>query len=352
MMPFLSVLVPCRNEAPFLARCLDSILANDYPPERMEVLVIDGASTDGTRACALNYQAREGAPRTGRVSRVRVLDNPDLTTPCALNRGLEAARGEIIARVDAHAAVAPEYFRRCVERLLSSGADNVGGVMRTLPRDPGRFAGAVVAALSHRFGVGNSYFRVGASGPRSVDTVFGGCWKRVVFERVGRFNPSLRRGQDLEFSLRLKALGGRTLLDPEIMSDYYARSRMGPFWRHNFANGQWAVEAILHSPIMPVTARHLTPLVFVLLLSASVSAGAWSLWPLAAIAGLYAGANLAASVDVARRQKKTEYLGRMPLVFLSLHLAYGFGSLWGLLKMAAALGPFGAVRLTRSKSRS
>ena len=168
MKPFLSVLIPCRNESRFLARCLDSILANDYPPDRMEVLVTDGASSDGTRDLIGAYQRKD--------ARVRLVDNPEGTTPYALNHGIDAARGEILAVVGAHAAVAPDYFRLLVERLLSSGADNVGGVVRTLPQDPGWFAGPIVAALSHRFGVGNSHFRVGTSAPRWVDTVFGGCW--------------------------------------------------------------------------------------------------------------------------------------------------------------------------------
>src|SRR5438105_1098536 len=99
MKPFLSVLIPCRNEVDFLGRCLASVVANDYPPERMEVLVVDGASTDGTRAVAADWAARD--------ARIRMVENPQRTTPAALNRGIKAARGEVIARVDAHAALAP-----------------------------------------------------------------------------------------------------------------------------------------------------------------------------------------------------------------------------------------------------
>jgi cellulose synthase/poly-beta-1,6-N-acetylglucosamine synthase-like glycosyltransferase len=336
MTPFLSVLIPCRDEARFLARCLDSILANDYPPERMEVLVIDGASTDGTRALIAGYQAAASGRKD---SRVRLINNPQRITPCALNHGIEAARGEIIARVDAHAAVAPDYFRRSVDLLLSSGAENVGGVMRTLPQDPGCFAGPIVAALSHRFGVGNSYFRVGADQPRWVDTVFGGCWRREVFERVGRFNPRLRRSQDMEFSLRLKALGGRTLLSPEITCDYYARTRMGPFWRHNFANGEWAVLPFLYSPVMPVRPRHLLPLLFTVALAWGVVFAPWGGWPLGAVALPYALLSLGASLQIARRERSMACFFLMPLVFFSLHLSYGLGSLWGLLKVAAAPRP-------------
>jgi glycosyltransferase involved in cell wall biosynthesis len=318
--------IPCRNEVRFLNRCLDSILGSDYAIGRMEVLIVDGGSTDGTREL---IRARMPAD-----ARVRLIENPQASTPWALNHGIDAARGGIIARVDAHAAVATNYFSLCVAYLESSGADNVGGRMRTLPQDPGWFAGPIVAALSHRFGVGNSYFRIGSGEPRWVDTVFGGCWPRDVFERVGRFNPDLRRSQDMEFSLRLKAAGGRTLLAPDIASDYYARTRLDAFWRHNFLNGKWAILPFLYSDVIPVSLRHLIPLLFVLALAASILLLPWMAWPLAAVAGPYLIANLASSWDVAGRLRRPWYIATMPIVFLSLHVSYGAGSVCGLFRAA------------------
>ncbi len=327
--PFLSVVIPCRDEVRFLGRCLDSILQGDYPAERMEVLVVDGGSTDGTRALIQSRAAQDG--------RVRMVDNPRATTPWALNHAIDVARGEIIARVDAHAAVAADYFTRCVGHLETSGADNVGGCMRTLPRDPGRFAGPIVAALGHRFGVGNSYFRIGSREPRWVDTVFGGCWRREVFERVGRFNTELRRSQDMEFSLRLKAAGGRTLLAPDVRSDYYARARMSAFWRHNFLNGEWAILPFVYSQVVPVSPRHLIPLLFVTALLAGGGLLRWSGWPLAAVAVPYALANLTASIQAAIKLRRPAYAAWMPLVFLSLHLGYGLGSISGVLRAARVI---------------
>src|SRR4051812_39284049 len=143
MKPFLSVLIPCRNEVRFLGRCLASVLANDYPAERMEVLVVDGASTDGTREVIAAWAAGD--------ERVRMVENPQGTTPAALNRGIEAARGEVIARVDAHAALAGSYLSRAVDYLESTGAGNVGGVMHTRAQREGPWAGPVIAALTHRF---------------------------------------------------------------------------------------------------------------------------------------------------------------------------------------------------------
>jgi GT2 family glycosyltransferase len=289
--------------------------------------VVDVKRPDGTRELIAGYAERD--------ARVRVLDNPRRITPAALNQGIEAARGEIIARVDAHAAVAPDYFSRCVERLGSTGADNVGGSMRTLPQDEGWFSDAIVAALSHRFGVGNSYFRIGSNQARWVDTVFGGCWRRDVFERVGGFNPDLARSQDMEFSLRLKAAGGRTLLAPEVQSDYYARSTLASFWRHNFLNGEWAVLPFMYSTVIPVSLRHLIPLCFVLALAAGGALLAWTRWPLAAVLLPYAAANLAASLHAALSRRRLSHAALMPIVFASLHLAYGLGSISGALESAA-----------------
>jgi len=329
MKPFVSVVIPCRNEARFLPRCLDSILRGDYPPDRMEVLAVDGSSSDGTRECIRCYAQRD--------PRVRLVENLQGTTPAALNRGIDAARGEIIARVDAHASVARDYLTRCVEYLSCSGADNVGGTMSTLPQDGGWFAGPIVAALSHRFGVGNSYFRIGLDEPRWVDTVFGGCWRRQVFERVGRFNPDLLRSQDLEFSLRLKAAGGRTLLAPDVRSDYYARARFASFWRHNFLNGEWAILPFVYSEVIPVSLRHLIPLLFVLALGAGAALLPWSGRPLAAVLVPYAAANLGASAQVALTRHQVKYLALMPAVFGALHLAYGLGSISGLIRAAGVL---------------
>jgi succinoglycan biosynthesis protein ExoA len=339
MKPFLSVIIPCRNEVRFLRSCLDSVLANDYPQKHMEVLVADGESDDGTRGIIESYCSRD--------PRVRLIENPQRTTPVALNRAIEAAQGDVIVRIDAHATIPRDYFSNCVKFLQSSGADNVGGSMRTEAQETGLFSNAIVAALSDRFGVGNSYFRIGSSEPRWVDTVFGGCWRREVFDRIGRFNPDLKRSQDMEFSLRLKAAGGRTLLVPEIQSTYFARTRLGAFLRHNFTNGIWAVLPFVYSDIVPVSLRHFIPLVFVLALLASLAVLPWTAWLLLLIAGPYALANLAVSCVIVARQKKPSLL-LTPLVFFLLHLSYGLGSLMGVVQALAKLRLF----FFRSKEKS
>ncbi len=329
-----SIIIPCRNEAAYIGACLDSVIANDFPADRTEILVVDGMSADGTRDILADHARR--------YPRLRVLDNPAGITPAALNLGIRAATGGVILRVDAHARIEKDYVRRCLETLDRTGADNVGGIIITLPKTDAPMSRAIARALSHPFGVGRSYFRIRPTESRWVDTVFGGCYRRDVFDRIGLFNEKLRRGQDMEFNLRLKRAGGRTFLSADIVSYYYPPSNLRLFWRHTWNNGVWAILPFAHSADMPVSWRHLAPLGSVLVLAAAVALATATAWPaarwiLSGVLGTYALANLAAAAQVAVRERETGCLWRMPIVFAMLHLAYGLGSLWGLVKTAALL---------------
>ncbi|MBM4308562.1 MAG: glycosyltransferase family 2 protein [Deltaproteobacteria bacterium] len=330
-LPLVSIIIPCRNERRFIGDCLDSVIANDYPEGRLEVLVINGVSEDGTQTVIEGY-ARQ-------YPWIRLIENREKITPVALNIGIKNAKGEIILWMSAHNRYEKDYVSRSVESLEKYGADNVGGIMRTLPREDTYIGKAIVASLSHRFGVGNSYFRVMPKEPKWVDTVFGGCYRREVFDRVGLFNKNLVRGQDMEFNLRLKKAGGKTLLVPDIVSYYYARSDIKSFWKHNFANGVWAILPFLYSPIMPVSWRHLVPLIFVISLIGSAALGfVWTplLFLFLIILCSYGLTNLGASLQIALEKRNVRYMLVMPFVFASLHFAYGLGSLWGLCKVLSS----------------
>src|SRR5438445_2856747 len=176
-LPVVSIVVPCRNEAKYVGRMLDSILANEYPRDRLEVLVVDGRSDDGTRDVIMDY--------AGRHAVIQLIDNPMRTTPCALNLGISRARGAIIMRMDAHAYYPPNYIADLVAWLEQSDADNVGGAWLTVPADATATARAIAAVLAPPFGIGNAHYRLGTNEPRDVDTVPLGCFRRVVFERGG-----------------------------------------------------------------------------------------------------------------------------------------------------------------------
>ena len=338
-----SIIIPCRNEQEYIGQCLDSILANDYPKDRLEVLVVDGMSEDGTRATVESY-ARE-------QSVIKLLDNSAKITPAALNVGIANAKGDVIMRIDAHAQVARDYISRCVEGLHRYGADNIGGIMKTVPDKSGLIGKAVVASLSYRFGVGNSFFRIQTRDPKWVDTVFGGCYGRNVFDWIGPFNEKLPRGQDMEFNLRLKKAGGRTLLVPDIVSYYYARSDIRSFCKHNWSNGVWAILPLAYSDIIPVSWRHFVPLVFVTSLLGSALLGLLGrpfLWLSLTIVGAYGLASLIASFEIAWRERDLRYLILMPFIFGMLHIGYGLGSLWGLVKLLSSPGSWKKILGTES----
>jgi len=323
--PFVTIIVPCRNEAKYISRCLDSVIANDYPKDRQEVLVVDGMSEDGSRE-TLNDYAR-------RYSFIRVLDNPSMVTPSGLNVGLAAATGEIIMRLDAHSKYPTDYISALVGWLQRSGADNVGGICLTLPGDDKLTSRAIAACLSHPFGVGNAYFRIGSSEPRWVDTVPFGCYRKEVFERIGPFDVSLVRNQDDEFNHRLLRHGGRILLVPEIEIQYYARDSLRKLWKTYFQYGLFKPLVVLRVGRI-VTWRQLVSPVFIgSLVGASLGSllypACW--WLSLGIALAYALAAMVVSARIAAREG-WRFLLLCPLVFAALHTAYGLGYLAGLLE--------------------
>jgi len=326
-LPMVSVLVPCRNEKRFIGACLDSILNNDYPENLLEIIVLDGRSDDGSKEVIEDFSRS--------FSRIRVFENKKRITPAAINLGISNARGEVIIWMSSHNRYNSDYISLSVKSLLESGADNVGGIMITLPREDTLLGRSIAACLSHSFGVGNSSFRVHPDKPAWVDTVFGGCYRREVFKRIGMFNEDLVRGQDMEFNLRLKKAGGRILLEPAIVCTYYARSDMKSFLKHNWANGVWAILPFLYSKVVPVSLRHLIPLAFVTgLIGLAVLPMVSTVNPLFfwSIVSVYMALSLAASLEITLKKRDIRYLVTMPVIFAGLHITYGLGSLWGLIK--------------------
>ncbi len=326
--PFVTVIVPCRNEERFIAKCLDSIIANDYPKDKLEILIIDGMSEDRTRKLLENYEKG--------YAFVRCLDNPKKITPAALNIGIKDAKGVIIMRMDAHAAYDRSYISKCVKYLNEYDSDDVGGIWRILPTD-GTFAGeAIVAALSCPFGVGNAYYRLPSNELRYVDTVPFFCCKKEVFKKIGLFNEKLARSQDMEFNFRMRLSGYKILLVPEILSYYYAKSDLKSFLKNNLVNGFWAIYAIKFSSYILLSLRHIAPLAFILSLICSAFLAFFCggfIWFFVLILGLYALGSLYFSAKISLTKRDLRYLFIMPLIFLILHTGYGLGSLWGVVKL-------------------
>ena len=309
-----------RNEGDHIRPCLEAVLAQDYPAERMEILVVDGHSTDHSRDVVTQY-ARQ-------YPHLRLLDNPRQTTPAALNIGIQNAHGKYLIRVDAHTVVAADYVRQCVTLLESSGAANVGGQMRPVGQT---YVGQAVALCTMSpFGVGDSRFHYDAC-ERFVDTVYLGAFRREVFDQVGLFDEELLRNQDYELNVRIRKAGGKILLGPKIISHYIPRSSLPALWRQYFQYGRWKVRTLQKHPDSLRWRQAAAPL-FVSAFFGSLLVGiVWSpaRWLFAFIAGCYLLANLAASTIAARRGG-WRYLPILPLVFATIHFAWGLGFWFGL----------------------
>jgi glycosyltransferase involved in cell wall biosynthesis len=337
--PFVSVIIPCRDEEKFIAQCLESVMANDYPKDRLEVLVIDGISEDGTRAIVEGYVKC--------YSFVRLFENPKKIAPTALNIGIAHAKGEIIMRMDAHNIYPTNYISGLVAWLEKRGADNVGGIWKIRPANDSPIAKAIAIGLSHPFGVGNAYYRIGLPEPRWVDTVPFGCYWRKVFDRLGLFDEELVRNQDDEFNHRLIKSGGRILLVPEVFSYYYARDSLRKLWNMYYQYGYFKpLVALKVGKVM--TVRQLIPALFVLGLLGSTALAVWS-WSggliLLALVIAYTAAALSCSAVVAFTRGVMCALG-LSLVFPTLHLSYGLGFLKGILDFVI-LRPFRAGSVAR-----
>ena len=333
--PLVSLIVPCRNERASIEGALRSILEQETPGGDFEIIVADGMSDDGTRP-VLERMAKENP-------RIRVIDNPGRIVSTGLNAAIAAARGQILLRFDAHTGYARDYVRRCLEVLDETGADNVGGPW--VARGETLIGRAIAAAFQSPFAVGWARGHdPGYEGP--VDSVYLGCWRRAIFDRIGLFDESLVRNQDDEWNLRLTRAGGRIWQSPRIRSEYSVRESLPALFRQYLQYGYWKV-GVIRKHRLPASPRHLVPGLFLAALLALGVAGVF--WMPAAKAAaillaVYALALLAAALRTASRAGWALF-PVLPLVFACYHFGYGLGFLAGLLSRPRAEGRFS--KLTR-----
>ncbi len=322
-LPVVSIVIPIRNEASSIAGCLDAIRAQNYPPDRLEVLVVDGASTDDSVAIV---RARAAAD-----PRIRLLHNATGLIPVGLNIGIRAARGDVFARVDARARLQPDYFATAVRLLRETGADNVGGAVRSV--SPGYTARVLAAAVASRFGIGGAAVRYRDGAQRDVDTVYLGVYPRRVLERIGLYDEEMVRDQDDELNFRLREHGGRVVLSPRLVSTYLNSGSLRRFLRQQFLYGYFKVRVCQKHPRM-MSVRHWVPPAFTLGLLAGPPAAIVSSTAaqvLGGVLGIYLLCAVTASAAEARRAG-VRCAAPLPVVFLLLHATWGLGFLAGLVR--------------------
>jgi glycosyltransferase involved in cell wall biosynthesis len=322
-LPVVSVIMPVRNEQKAIRRSLGAVLTQDYPRDRMEVLVADGMSGDDTRTIVNEIAARD--------ERVRLVDNPAVIMASGFNAGLRLARGEVIVMLGGHTEIEPNYVGSCVRHLQQGKADCVGGPMDTVCQTSR--AAAIALALSSRFGVGGAAFRLGTNKEKYVDTVAFGAYSREIMERAGPLDEELVRNQDDEYNYRLRKLGGRILLAPDVRLSYYSRSSLWALGYQYFQYGYWKVRVMQKHP-RQMQIRHFVPPAFVaamlisLLLIPLSSVGTWLF---GAVAGSYLIANLGASLLTIRKDNRRLF-PMLSAAFATIHLSWGLGVLVGLFR--------------------
>jgi glycosyltransferase involved in cell wall biosynthesis len=324
-LPFVTIIMPIRNEADFIERAIKSVLDNDYPAGKMEVLVVDGMSDDGTRNIVANLSKQD--------SRLRMLDNPKRITPAAMNIGLKAARGDLFIRVDGHVEIPADFITKSIQCLHEHPqAWIAGGYIKTIADN---FTGkAIAAAMRSSIGVGNSRFRLGDY-EGWVDTLAFGAHHKWVVDKIGYFDEELVRNQDDEFNLRIILAGGKIWMSKAIQSTYFSRGSLYKLWKQYFQYGFWRIRT-LQKHKRPASFRQIVPLLFVLLLLLTGLAGFLfkSVWILLTIeAAFYVLALVIGALDVGRKSG-WRHAPLVPAVFAILHFAYGLGSLRGVVRFS------------------
>lgn len=329
-LPFVSVVMPIRNEADFIKRGLKAVFAQTYPLELLEIIIADGQSNDGTKGIIEKL-------RNETNTSITIVNNPERIAPTGLNRAIARSKGEIIVRVDGHCEIEPDYVANCVKYLRAGKAESVGGPIETIGET--FIAEGIAIAMSSNFGVGGSAFRTINDREMYVDTVAFPGYQKKILERVGKFNEELVRNQDDEFNYRLRKLGGRILLTPDIRSRYYSRGTILSLWRQYFQYGFYKVRVLQLHPLQ-MRPRQFIPLIFVVSLLISLIVAfvhIIGIYFFAAIIAAYLLVNILASIKVSYK-KGVKFLLLLPLCFFILHFSYGLGFLCGLFYFANRWG--------------
>ena len=318
-----SIVIPVRNEANRIARCIDSLLVNDFPQTQYEVLVVDGRSTDQSRQ--IIRQKCDHCPS------LHLIDNEKKVTAVGLNRAIQRAKGRYIFILGAHAEYPTNYISACVRELEKGTADVVGGALVTRPGADTVIADAIALLSQHPFGVGNSAFRIG-EGNCFADTVPYGAFRRELFEQWGGYREDLIRNQDLELNARIRAHGAKIFLLAEPKPVYYNVTTLFKAARQAFLNGLWLGRAWMWYPVS-FCWRHVVPGMFVLaLLLCLLGSTSFHIVALTGliILGTYFSIALISAIGISA-QYGFRFLLLMPALFFSYHFAYGIGTLAGLL---------------------
>ena len=315
--PFVSIIVPCRNEERFIRACLESLTSQTYPTTRIEIIVVDGNSTDNTRRIVETCSHPD--------KRIRLLTNPQEYVASGLNHGIAAATGEIIIRMDGHATANHDFVEQSV-RLLRSHPEawSVGGPI--VHEGHGVTGQAIAIAMSHPFGVGNAKHRFPDYKGFADSTAMATCW-RWLFERVGTFDENFVRNEDDDLSFRITKHGGRIYVSPAVRYTYCVRDGLYALFHQYLQYGFWKL-ALVRKHHQIISLRMIVPTLFVAASTVGtldLTFGGFLSRALSVAAPVsYLVTNLCVSLLASRKQPLTVKI-RVPLAFIAMHTGYGVG---------------------------
>jgi len=345
-----SIVVSCRDEEAGIEQTIRAAQAQDWPSERIEILVADGMSIDATREI-LARLAEEDA-------RVRLIDNPARGKTAGLNECLRRAEGDVIVRMDVRAEYAANFVSQCVRALDRTGADTIGGPARSRART--FFQRCVAAAMESPLAIGGARCLEAFEGGW-VENVWTAAFRREIFERIGLFDPNATTNEDEELNQRLSDAGGRAYVSRDIVVHYYPRESARALAKQYFRYGQERARTMLKHrklvgwrPALPFV--WLTGELALLATSPWHPLGAWSL-------AAYALATGAEAVRVVRKTHASHPIAPeagilgAPLavaavwgIFPVLHVSHGAGFAAGLARHALRPDWFAAERLSPTAS--
>jgi polysaccharide deacetylase family protein (PEP-CTERM system associated) len=320
--PFVTVIVPVRNEEKFLEATLRPLLCQNYPSERYEVIVADGQSRDGTVSIVRRLQNEH--------DNLRLVENIRRLSSAARNLGVQQSRGDYVLIVDGHCELKNlDYLRKLVEVFEWHGVESVGRPQPLNVNGAAPLQRAIAVARSSRLGHNPGSFIYSNKGglvpPQSVAVAY----RRNVFDRIGFFDEQFDACEDVEFNTRLAAAGGRCYFAPDLAVHYHPRSSLPRLVRQMYRYGRGRARLLLKHP-QTFSLPPLVPAGFLLLLTLLAAEALFFSTALTALCGmllLYAAVLVATSIVEAVRGRAPELAPLMPPVFASIHFGAGLGVL-------------------------
>lgn len=312
-----SVLFAVSNEIDHIESSIESILRQDYPEELIEIIFIDGLSSDGTYEILEKYKKRR--------KNIKLIRNQKIISAAGWNIGIRNAISKYILIMSGHAEISVNYIKECVHILETSDYAAVGG--KTTPVGTNKFSDILAKTMQTKFGVGNATYFL-SNKNKIAETIVFGCYRRDILIEIGGFDEAIFRGQDWDLNYRIRARGYNLFQLANISSKYYVRSSLKKVWKRHLAAGKWKIYIIRNHP-KSLMLRHVIPFIFVVSLLSFFIIGFFNkifIFILLSEIGLYFSMGMVSLVKN-KVNKVLQIITGLAIYFV-MHFSYGMGMLF------------------------